>query len=54
MASDSCTVTSDGGAGHVPLLALVLLARIWTMSGNVRDGSVVVAFSPGDGEACTS
>src|SRR3954447_16520145 len=43
-----------GAAGQTPVLALVLPARIWPMSGNTRVGSVVTAFSPGDGLSSVS
>src|SRR5215213_9467559 len=41
-------VGAVGGVGHVPVAALVLLARIWSMSGKTRVGLLLTAFSPGE------
>ena len=41
-------VGAAGGAGQQPVAALVLLARIWSMSGNTRVGLPSTAFSPGE------
>ena len=43
-----------GAVGHTPVLAFVLPATIWPMSGNTRVGSVVTAFRPGDGLSSVS
>ena len=42
------TVGAGGASGQVPVAALVLLARICSMSGNTRVGFVVTAFRPGE------